>query len=316
MDEVVGEAAPQVRVAGFWRRLSALVIDLIVLGIAGSILGAVMFDTLAGLGGYGRVLGFVIALGYFGVMNSHIADGQTLGKRALDIEVEGIDGQPLTLSRSLIRYAVLGIPFFLNYAPLDDGLMDGPVGYTVALTVFGGIFSIVYLYIFNRRTRRSLHDLVVGSWVIRTEPVAPPLPPVPLWRGHLVVIASICTLMFFVPLVAGYYLRGESFSGLLAAYNAIGQESGVQRASLNQNTMFSSKSKGATAFTAQVVLDGPRTDDATFARHIARVIVQKDPGALNASIIDVRLVYGFDIGIASRWRTGSYRYAPVDLVSP
>ncbi len=315
MDEVIGEAAPQVRVAGFWRRLAALVIDLILLGIVGSILGVFMFDTLAELGGYGRVLGFVIALGYFGVMNSHIGDGQTLGKRALDIEVEGIDGQPLTLTRSLIRYAVLGIPFFLNYAPLNDGLLAGPAGYTVALLVFGGTFSIVYLYIFNRRTRRSLHDLVVGSWVIRTEPVAPSPPPIPLWRGHLVVIGTLCVLTLLIPSVAGYFLRGELFSSLLAAYRAIAQEPGVQRASLSTNTMFSSKSKGATTLAAQVVLDGPRTDDATFARHIAEVIVRQDPDALKASIIDIRLVYGFDIGIASRWRAGVYRYAPDDLVS-
>jgi len=131
-----------------------------------------------------------------------------------------------------------------------------------------------------------------------------------------VVIGTICVLSLVAPSIAGYFLRGESFSSLLVAYHAIGREPGVQRASLNTNTMFSSKNKGVTTFAAQVVLDGPRTDDATFARHIAQVIVQKDPDALKASMIDIRLVYGFDIGIASRWRAGIYRYAPGDLVAP
>lgn len=64
-------------ISGFWRRLLALVVDGVILGLAGSLLGLVFFEPLAGLGVWGRLLGFSVAFGYFGLLNSSIGRGQT-----------------------------------------------------------------------------------------------------------------------------------------------------------------------------------------------------------------------------------------------
>lgn len=185
MDTLHGEGGPDRKIAGFWRRLGAFVIDLVLLGIAGMIFGALLFDTLARMGAYARLIGFAIALAYFGICNSRIGDGQTLGKRWLGVRGVDAHDQLLSLPRSLLRYAVLGIPFFANGLPVDPKLaMSTSLGYLLAFVVFGGIFALVYFYIFNRRTRQSLHDLVVGSYVERFDGAGRSVPFPVMWRGH------------------------------------------------------------------------------------------------------------------------------------
>jgi len=51
------------------------------------LIGATLFDQLSHLGGWGRLVGFCIAILYFGTLNSVVGKGQTLGKRILKIHV-------------------------------------------------------------------------------------------------------------------------------------------------------------------------------------------------------------------------------------
>src|SRR5690348_14117245 len=74
-------------IAGFWRRLAAFVVDALILGVPAMLLGFAMFDWAASLGQAGRLIGFVVALLYFGLLNSRLGGGQTLGKRLLGIRV-------------------------------------------------------------------------------------------------------------------------------------------------------------------------------------------------------------------------------------
>src|SRR5208283_1622002 len=55
----------QLTICGFWRRIVALVIDYIVLWLFGEVLGLFLFDFFAHLGGWGRLVGFGVALVYF-----------------------------------------------------------------------------------------------------------------------------------------------------------------------------------------------------------------------------------------------------------
>ncbi len=93
---------------GFWPRALATIIDGVLLGIVGAILGG-----LAGNGGTtGNGLGFVIGIAYYMYFWSSYGHGQTLGKRALSIRVVKTDGTELTLTDALIRYVGLLISFF------------------------------------------------------------------------------------------------------------------------------------------------------------------------------------------------------------
>jgi len=308
VDSVEGQTRGQI--AGFWSRLVALVVDLLFLGVVGWVIGAFLFDSLARLGMYGRLIGFAIALTYFGVLNSKIGHGQTLGKRLLGVRVVDRDGEPLPLLRSMLRYVVLGLPFFLNGAPIDTPSMPLAGSCVLALLVIGGTLSIIYMYTFNRRTRQSLHDLVVGSYVVRAEPVTVFVPPVSVWRGHIIVVALLAAISLSTPLLAGRLAQTESFAGLLALHAAVLNQPHVQSASVNFMKEFGHKDN--TYVSSTIRLDAPMTDDKAFATKIARLMLASYPPARTSSGIVVNLVFGYDIGIASGWTSSSYRFKPDD----
>lgn len=297
-------------VAGFWRRSLAFIVDALVLGVIGAGAGWLAFDVFARLGGYGRAVGFVVALAYFGAMNSALFGGQTLGKRLLEVRVVGKDGALLSLPQSLLRYAVLGVPFFLNGAPFDTTVLFSPVGYVLSLLIFGGMLSILYLYVFNRHGRRSLHDLAVGSSVVTAASPVKAVRPSPVWRVHLVVVGLLLVAAAVLPAFTGRLAQGEYFKDLLVAYEAVNAEPGVKYAQVSHNTAFRSGGPNVESVIAQVNLAEPRTDDAAFAEHIAKVILVNDKKATTKSAIHVTLVYGFDMGIASSWRSKGYQFKP------
>ncbi|MFN0277042.1 MAG: RDD family protein [Pyrinomonadaceae bacterium] len=74
-------------IASFWRRLAALIIDSLLLGIVGQIIGWTFSSFWFGIGPYGRFVGFIFIFFYFGLMNSKLGGGQTIGKRVLDMAV-------------------------------------------------------------------------------------------------------------------------------------------------------------------------------------------------------------------------------------
>ncbi len=317
MDALQGEV-PDRKIAGFWRRLVAFVIDVILLGIAGMILGALFFDPFARMGAYARLIGFAIALAYFGICNSRIGGGQTLGKRWLGVRVVDAHDQLLSLPRSLLRYAVLGIPFFANGLPVDPKLaISTPLGYLLALVVFGGIFATTYLYVFNRRTRQSLHDLVVGSYVERFDRATQPVPFPIIWRGHLVVLALIAVIALSVPVATSRFAQTQAFAGILPLYQTLSTQPHVMTAQVTTQVMhgWSSVNGGSTTHSLQssLWLDAPMTEDGGMAKRIAQQMAKADPNIADEDVVVVTLVYGYDMGIASGWKKHGYSFRPGEL---
>lgn len=313
--ELSTDHTPVSYAAGFWRRSIAFLVDALVLGLVGALAGWALFDVFARMGGYARVVEFAAALAFFGVMNSALFGGQTLGKRLLKVRVAGKDGALLSLPHSLLRYTVLGVPFFLNGAPFDSAVLFSPMEYVLSLLIFGGMLSILYLYVFNRHGRRSLHDLVVGSSVVSAQTPIAAVRPQPVWRVHLAVVGVLLIAAAIVPAFTGRLAQGELFKDLLVAHEAVNAEPGVQNAQLAHNTSFRSGSANVQSAVAQVRLAEARVDDGAFAEHIARVILANDRKAAAMSTIQVTLVYGYDLGIASSWRTHSYQFDPNALAA-
>jgi uncharacterized RDD family membrane protein YckC len=104
IDEILD--APQVEVsrlqyAGFWVRAGAYILDAILLGVAGFIIGgaiALLVDPIVG-----QILNFMTGVLYFGLMESSSNQG-TLGKMALGIRVGDQRGHQLTLANAIGRY--------------------------------------------------------------------------------------------------------------------------------------------------------------------------------------------------------------------
>lgn len=307
---------PQLTFAKFWPRAGAIFIDLLIVGVVGYALGMVLFDTLAKLGAYARIPGFIIAISYFGVLNSRIGNGQTLAKRWLGLRVVDERGVCLSLPRSLLRYTVLGFPFFLNYLPVDFQSDSTFLAVLISLVLFGGMLSIFYLFVFNRRTRQSLHDLVVRSYVVNVKPAGLRLPTIAMWRGHLVVVGLIALLALATPLLAQLIVHQAAFQPILAVQQQLLQQPHVRNASFVDGKSFvyaNGKSQTHSYLRADLTLDAPMTTDSDVAKAAARVIQTAYPEKSKQTTIVVRLVYGYNMVIASRWESKVYRYEPSEL---
>jgi uncharacterized RDD family membrane protein YckC len=114
-------------------RFVALIIDGIVLGIIGAILSP-------GIGNVGWGLSFLIGVAYQWYFLTR-QDGQTPGKRLMNIKVIKVDGGPITDADAVIRY----------------------VGYYIdsALIMIGWLLALF------DSNRQALHDKLVNTYVIK-----------------------------------------------------------------------------------------------------------------------------------------------------
>ena len=304
-------------ISGFWRRIGALFIDALILDAAGLALGLFLESLFVQMGGWGRLIGFSIALIYFGVMNSSIAGGQTIGKKALKIRVVDSNNSPINLGKSILRYFILAIPFSLNGAQFSNEAMLSFFMYLHSLIIFGGLFSILYLYIFNRVTRQSLHDLAVGSYVVNTN--VEKQATVNVWNIHLVIVAMLFLAAAVVSAFTTQLAQSEPFKGMLSVQSALSNDQSVAYATISTgSTTFSSTNDGTettTYVSSQVFLKTNNVSDAELARRLAIIIVANYPETLQKDTVHINLTYGYDIGIASSWSNHSHNFNPLELQS-
>jgi len=297
-------------IAGAWRRFGAFFLDCIVLGTLGLVVGFVFNDQLVDMGPWGRLVGFLMALAYFGTLNSKLAGGQTPGKRLLGIRVVAKDGGPLSVSRSFLRYLPLGAPWFLNDAQLGGFELFSFSQYFFSLAIFGIGFSVVYLFLFNRRTRQSVHDLLVGSYVVSAD-ASGPVAAAGTWQGHLAVCAMLVLASAVLPYFAKGLAAGEPFAALLNVYRAVNAEPWVISSRVAKGQKFTSKSEtdqsSSNYFAITAYSKDRDIENVERARTLAKLALSIDRSAADVDVIVVTLVYGYDIGIASSWR--SYRHA-------
>jgi uncharacterized RDD family membrane protein YckC len=301
-------------ISSFWRRLLAIVLDGLILGIVGFLSGLFFFDFYAQLGGWGRLIGFGIDSIYFGVLNSAIGKGQTIGKRIMRIEVTNKLGKHITLGQSLLRNTILGVPFFLNGIIAPVNLVMSPIGYVIGFIIYGIGGAIIYLYIFNRRTRQSLHDLVVGTFVTRIS-LRGSVPSIILWRPHLAIVGVlliiVVALLVFVPALS----QKGKFPELLAV-----QESILSSGKVHMATVMVGESWGTTSgkkwesnyFRTNAIWKERPSDYKVAAKEIAAIVLRDYPEIMKKDIMVVTVMYGYDIGIARSWRSQTFRHSPQD----
>jgi uncharacterized RDD family membrane protein YckC len=142
--------------AGFWRRVAAVIIDGILLGIV----TAPLILALAGGNTYeqasrsasGSLVSTVVSWLYYALMESS-AKQATLGKMALGIMVTDLEGRRIGFGRATGRY----------FAKILSALILG-IGFLMAA--------------FTAR-KQGLHDMIAGTLVIRGKAPSVPAPPLP-----------------------------------------------------------------------------------------------------------------------------------------
>ena len=304
-------------ISGFWRRVGALSVDTVILGVVGLGLGLVFEKQFVELGDRGRFIGFFIALAYFGVMNSNISGGQTFGKKVLKLKVVNSDNQTVDVLRSIARYSILGIPYFLNGAHFTNEALAPFWPYLLSFVIFGGLLSVIYLYIFNRVTRQSLHDLMVGTFVVNARVEKHETGAV--WKPHLLIVSVVFVIAAVVPVFTSNLTQNEPFRELLSAQTELMKNRSVRYATIFfGKSSFSSINEGTKTTTyvgARVSLRQSSVADVKLARELAEIITRNYSESLQKDVIKMNLTYGYDIGISSRWNTHLYAFSPKELES-
>lgn len=296
-------------------RIGAFIIDILILGVIGQLLGLVFESIFVQLGSWGRLIGFSIALLYFGIGNSRQTNGQTIGKKLLGIQVVGTNEAPIDIGRSLLRYTILGLPFFLNGISFPDENIQAILIYPVTLIIFGGILSTLYLFIFNKATKQVPHDLLAKTYVINKDVNKHGIGQ--LRRAHLIVVAIIITISALLPLYTQQPATNGTFTDLTAVRDALMAQPNISNASVSKNknvTINSTSDKETTnSIYTRVTLKENNIDNEALARHLATIVAAKYTDINQMDVVDVSLMCGYDIGIASKWKSHSYQFEPSEL---
>lgn len=186
--------------ATFTRRSAALSVDMLLLFIILTIFGWFFSSWLLDLGTNGRWIGLGLLLLYFGIEDSAVSGGQTLGKYIYHIAVRGTDGLPISPGRAVARSALLAIPFVF-FGWRIPAFYDHPVnGWVQKIVIVLGAAGL-YTLLFNRYSRQLIHDLICRTYVIKASVRKPGLPRTA--SGHL--LATGC-----IALVCGFMLEVQS----------------------------------------------------------------------------------------------------------
>lgn len=158
---------------GFWKRLLAFVIDLIIINLFLNLASYVIKDFFYSLAQYGRVFGCFLAFCYFTIFDSSLLGGHTLGKQIIKLKTLSKDLQPLTLAQSTLR-TLFKLPFF--YLPeiftliFSENLSFKMI--PISLAIMGLSFSYLastIMIITLHPQKRSIHDIVAGSYVFNDQ---------------------------------------------------------------------------------------------------------------------------------------------------
>jgi uncharacterized RDD family membrane protein YckC len=308
-----GDEVGDLKIAGFWRRAGAFLFDVIVLGLIGMLVGVLLFDPLARAGGYALIPGFAMALLYFGIGNSRVMDGQTLGKKVAGVRVVDREGGLLAVPRSVMRYAVLGTPYFLGCIPFAVTFFH-PLAYAIGTIAGFGELAIIYLFVFNRRTRQSLHDLVVATYVVRASKENAQPRFATMWQGHWGGVGLAAVLVLAAPFIGPRFLSGD-LKAMLPVLNTMLAQPHVRGATLNQAAMSFNGHAPVHSIAATIQLDDSLVERADIARSFANIIASSHLDLSHEDSVQVSLNYGYSMGIARGTVMHNYVYRPGELVS-
>ena len=290
-------------VAGFWRRFAAWLIDIILLGIAGQIIGWSFSSFWFQIGPYGRIVGLIIILLYFGLMNSSLGNGQTVGKLLLGIAVRNRNNQSISIPRSIIRAAILAFPWILNgwelplfYLPMATWL--------IIVIVFGLGITIIYTMIFNRSGKQGIHDLICGTYVVNLKGV--PVESFPktakihfLVSGSLVALSLLLTLV--LAFLSWYWASEKPLATVYSVYQTLQSDNRFFSVGVNDNTFYEMNGQTTRSLRVQVWYKGTPSNEERVAamNDIAKTVLDSESNLDQYDRLIIGVTSAFDLGIES-----------------
>lgn len=290
-------------IAGFWRRFFAWLIDSLLLGIIGQVIGVVFSSFLFSIGPYGRPIGLLFIIPYFGIMNSKIGGGQTIGKRFMKIAVRNKNNEPIELGRSLIRISLLVLPALFNGWTLPI-FQNYVIAWFLSLLVFGLGGAIFYTMIFNRKARQGIHDLLLGTYVVHLP--GKPIESFPttsrvhwivtgVWFGFVAI--GTLAMVFVAPTI----ISKTPLASAKSLYDILQDDPRFFTVGVNDQTFYGSNGKTSRSLNITVWYKGKISENERekVVNGIAKTVLDNEKNINNYDGIRVNITSAYDIGIAS-----------------
>lgn len=296
---------------GVFTRLLALIIDLFFLFLIGLVLGNLFTGFFSNHVVIGHILGWFLATAYFGVFNSNLIWGMTLGKLLMRLQTLDHQGEELKWPKALIRSQFVVVPWILVGQHIPDASLM-PWAKPLLLMVVNGTFLVqaacmVFL-------RRSFHDFILRTQVINSGTEAGKVSATPgtLWPP-IVVIYLACLIWPFTPI--GHPIKPRA-AALEPAYEIIESQPWVltfdslvpahpykvkeaEQDEHQQYLLVSLFMRGYPESEQQ-----PKQLADQLHQQLAPVI--ELPQELQGLLIEIR--YGYDVGLASSWKDQEFTY--------
>lgn len=302
----------KINIANFWTRVWALLIDSLILGVIGFLLGLTVKDFLVSIGNYGLLFGLVITVAYQTICNSKIANGETIGKSIMNIQVVDINGDTIDVGRSFLRSLILCFPYFTANLTIP-GLSDIAIVSVLKTIILSSIvIGVVIIYIFNKQTRQSLHDLLVGTYVVTTDRNEEPAMLPTVTKTPFYVFGGIVTLIIgFAVFTANWEV--PELKDALSIHSKVLDIDGVLNASVTENTKYGKGSKTLSYEVKVWVQNLPKDnqlENDKVVRKVAQTILSNANNIDSFDVITVSMTREFNIGIASQKSTKSISESP------
>lgn len=290
-------------IAGFWRRFFAWFIDVVLLGLAGLLLVAVFSSVFFKIGPYGRPIGLLFVIPYFGILNSKIGGGQTIGKRFLKIAVRNKNNEPIGLGRAITRISILYLPVLLNGWSLP--IFQNPVlKWLASLIVFGLGGAILYTMLFNRKARQGVHDYLTGTYVIHL-----PGKPVAFFpatsRIHWIMASAwvgiIVIGMVVVSIISPSIITKAPLQSAMNLYDVMNNDPRFFSVGIQDHTLYGLNSQTSRTLIINVWYKGKPGEEEKkeIVESIAKTVFEYEKNLEAYDALQIKISSGFDIGIAS-----------------
>jgi uncharacterized RDD family membrane protein YckC len=308
-------AAQRGRVAGFWIRLAADALDAVVLFAVGWMLSLPLRTVFERLGERAVFVGLAISMAYTGLLQSRFGGGRTLGKKLLGLRVVRLDGTLMSLDRSLVRYALMGLLVYqgaVAYALV--GLLRF-LDFASVQMVVSGVATVLFLgcvvVVPFHPLKRGLHDLLAGTIVIRggmPDPVFIAARTSARNDRRIVVGAAVLAA---IAIGAGVVVSRRlavlpELNSLLAIADEL-RESGVSNVGISRNTVWSNGGPPVVTVMGSGFIprpaDGGEPDWAMAEVQFGRAVKAVLPADSGVDRIGSAFRTGFNIGIYKSYQT-------------
>jgi len=285
-------------------RMIAFFLDWIILSFFGFIFLIISGKSTIEYWPISRVAGFFIAWIYFGLQESKLTRGQTIGKKIIGIRTIEYNGTFLSYTKAFARSFLLIFPFFFNQISIP-GIANN---YMIAIFIFLAVFLIgignIFLCFANKHSMQGLHDILLKTLVIKGD-----------WKPEIgkfqasqkaVFIYSIIVIALITANVvsASKLLRDKTFIEMIRIQKNLDKLPNVKMAyveiikpSENKNKKESLSSK--IRYNIQIiwgkVLNKSNENDNEI-NHIKKAILKELPTNIDKNNISISLINFFDIG--------------------